>query len=58
MSLEIYMSLIMYNDYMARKARQQPETVVEQAMVAIRRRQSRRSLGRRAERNRQATRIV
>jgi DNA-binding MarR family transcriptional regulator len=40
----------MYHDYMARKARQQPETVVEQAMVAIRRRQSRRSLGRRAER--------
>ena len=35
---------------MARKARQQPETVVEQAMVAIRRRQRRRSLGRRAER--------
>jgi DNA-binding MarR family transcriptional regulator len=40
----------MYYGRMARKARQQPETVVEQAMVAIRRRQSRRSLGRRAER--------
>ena len=40
----------MYHGSMARKARQQPETVVEQAMVAIRRRQSRRSLGRRAER--------
>jgi DNA-binding MarR family transcriptional regulator len=40
----------MYHDLMARKARQQPETVVEQAMVAIRRRQSRRSLARRAER--------
>jgi DNA-binding MarR family transcriptional regulator len=35
---------------MTRKTRQQPETVVEQAMVAIRRRQSRRSLARRAER--------
>jgi DNA-binding MarR family transcriptional regulator len=45
------MLLIMYHDYMARKARQQPETVVEQAMVAIRRRQSRRSLARRAERD-------
>jgi len=44
------MSLIMYHSHMGRKARQQPETAVEQAMVAIRRRQSRRSLGRRAER--------
>jgi len=40
----------MYHDDMAHKAGQQPEIVVEQAMVAIRRRQSRRSLGRRAER--------
>jgi DNA-binding MarR family transcriptional regulator len=39
----------MYHDGMERKPRQ-PETVVEQAMVALRRRQSRRSLARRAER--------
>jgi DNA-binding MarR family transcriptional regulator len=40
----------MYHDRMTRKPGQQPETVVEQAMVAIRRRQSRRSLAHRAER--------
>jgi DNA-binding MarR family transcriptional regulator len=40
----------MYHGDMARNAGQQPEIVVEQAMVAIRRRQSRRSLGRHAER--------
>jgi len=36
---------------MERNMRQQPETAVEQAMVAIRRSQSRRSLARRAERD-------
>jgi DNA-binding MarR family transcriptional regulator len=46
----MYMLLIMYHDGMARKTRQQPETVIEQAMVAIRRRQSRRALAHRAER--------
>ena len=39
----------MYHGDMGRKTRQ-PETVVEQVMVALRRRQSRRSLARRAER--------
>src|SRR5215471_9387306 len=43
------MSLIMYHLSMERNMGHQPETVVEQAMVAIRRRQSRRSLARRAE---------
>jgi len=41
--------MIMYHLGMGRNMRQQPETVVEQAMVAIRRRQNRRSLARRAE---------
>src|SRR5215831_2078931 len=49
MSSVIYMSLIMYHLGMERNMRQQPETVVEQAMVAIRRRQNRRSLARSAE---------
>ena len=40
----------MYHGGVQRKGKQRPETVVEQAMVALRRRQSRRSLGRRAER--------
>jgi DNA-binding MarR family transcriptional regulator len=40
----------MYHGGVKRKGKQRPETVVEQAMVALRRRQSRRSLGRRAER--------
>src|SRR5215469_3486400 len=44
------MSKIMYHGSVQRKGKQRPETVVEQAMVALRRRQSRRSLGRRAER--------
>src|SRR5215831_4699864 len=44
------MSKIMYHGRMGRKTTRQPETSVEQAMVALRRRQSRRSLGRRAER--------
>jgi len=39
----------MYHLSMERNMGHQPETVVEQAMVAIRRRQSRRSLARRAE---------
>src|SRR5215470_2197540 len=39
----------MYNLGMERNTKQQPETAVEQAMVAIRRRQNRRSLARRAE---------
>src|SRR5262249_61269745 len=46
------MSKIMYHGGVQRKGKQRPETVVEQAMVALRRRQSRRSLGRRAERER------
>src|SRR5262249_44757013 len=44
------MSKIIYHGSVRRKRTQQPETSVEQAMVALRRRQSRRSLGRRAER--------
>src|SRR5215471_4951742 len=36
---------------MERKMRQQPEAAVEQAMVALRRRQTRRALGRQAERD-------
>jgi DNA-binding MarR family transcriptional regulator len=46
----MYMSQIMYHDRMPHKRRQEPETVIEQAMVAIRRRQSRKSLAHRAER--------
>ena len=39
----------MYHGSVQRNGKHRPETVVEQAMVALRRRQSRRSLGRRAE---------
>jgi len=46
----MYMSFIMYDGDMERNPGRPPETVVEQAMVALRRRQSRRSLARRAER--------